>query len=110
MYAILGGKTEQSVMSSAEQLYIYQKTWHILGKDATLRGKYFDGPLSEALWNSQSNIQIPEEVKKVFQSLMSKAFEKFKEKSTGMAKELWAYLDTTTIVAITAALAAYFFW
>lgn len=41
---------------------------------------------------------------------MSKAFEKFKDKSTGIAKELWAYLDTTTIVAITAALAAYFFW
>lgn len=97
-------------MSPPEQLYVYQKVWHILGKDKTLRGEYFDKPASEVIWNAESKIQMPKEVKSMLSSLMTKAFAKFKEKSVGVAKELWAYFDGKTIAAITAALAAYFIW
>lgn len=110
MYVILGDNTDQSMMSPAEQLYVYQKVFHILGKDSGFRGKYFDEPMASALWDSQSQITIPDQVKKIMYALMQKAWETFKNNSENTAKELWEILPAAAVGAVGGLLVAYVIW
>jgi len=109
MYVILGDNTDQSTMSPAEQLYVYQKVFHIL-ENPEFRGKYFDVPIRDALLDSQSKVVIPDQVKEVIRALMQNAWEAFMKNSENAAKEAWEILPTTVASAIGGVLVAYFIW